>query len=114
MAERTLPSDVLRKSEPVEIVVEGVSLLIREPSMTEYALLIREYMDPETGVLQPEYTVRLIEECVVDPVISDGNVLKPAFAGLLRKEIEDLMGADKFALKNGSERKSSSMLLQND
>lgn len=102
MAERTLPSDVLRKSEPVEIVVEGVSLLIREPSMTEYSALINEYANDDTGDISSEYIVRLIEMCVVDPVIPDGNALKPVFAGLLCKEIEDVMGKNKFSLKNES------------
>ncbi len=99
---RTLPASVLRNLEPTAIIVDGVELLVREPTTTEYTALSGKELQIVDGkpVPKPTYPARLIELCVVDPPIPDADVLSPTFALHLTAKIEGLMGGTDDSLKN--------------
>lgn len=100
---RSLPASVLRSQDPVTIIVDGVELLVREPTATEYSALSRQELEVINGkpVPKPSYSARLIELCVIDPAIPDADVLTPTFAYHLTAKLEELMGGTDDNLKNG-------------
>lgn len=99
---RSLPASALRNLEPIPIVVDGVELLVREPTTTEYTALSSKELQIIDGkpVPKPSYPARLIELCVVDPPIPDADILAPTFALHLTAKIEGLMGGTADDLKN--------------
>ncbi len=101
-ASRSLPPHVLISAEPHLIIIDGVELLAREPTATEYAAIAREELEMINGILvpKPTYAKRMIEMCVIDPPIPNADVLRVVFAGKLSTELERLMGGTDADIKN--------------
>lgn len=97
-----LPDRVLRRTEPTEIEVDGVKLLVRDPTPQEYTDLVKAEMSIVNGKLETSssYCLRLIELCVVEPKIEDANSLTAAFAGKLTEALDAMMGGKPEEIKN--------------
>ena len=111
---RTLPPGACRRTDPVEITIDGYPILVRELSPSEYVALTQQEFDPVTRMPGGKYATRLIESCVLDPAIPDADVLTVAFASKLVAAIEAVHGGTDADVKNGCGGKCTCSQSPND